>query len=353
MTTKIPNPSKETLRSVMQFLWAEEISPMEIHSRMKAVYGEKSLAYSTIKEWIRNFNKGRTSVTDRARSGAPVTATTERIVQKVNDKIIANRRVSVKDIAFELGVSSGSVWTVITSKLKLKKRCCQWVPHSLNDEQKRKRKALSLEHLTRFTNEPTLLDHVVTGDESYCFLYDPCGKRQSAEWRSSGESPPKKTRRDPYSKKVMMTFFFDNKGPVLLEFAENKSRVNSVAYQETLVRLRKALKNKRPGKLSSGVILLHDNARPHTAARTQEMIAKFRWEVLRHPPYSPDLSPCDYHVFSPLKKHLRSCHFASDGDLKAEASKWLRHQPKEFYQKGINRLIDQWRNCVISDGYYF
>jgi len=62
MTTKIPNPSKETLRSVMQFLWAEEISPMEIHSRMKAVYGEKSLAYSTIKEWIRNFNKGRTSV---------------------------------------------------------------------------------------------------------------------------------------------------------------------------------------------------------------------------------------------------------------------------------------------------
>ena len=56
--------------------------------------------------------------------------------------------------------------------------------------------------------------------------------------------------------------------------------------------------------LSKGIVLLHDDARPQAANRTQELIGSFGWEQLNHPPYSPDLAPSDYHVFLHLKKHL-------------------------------------------------
>jgi hypothetical protein len=53
--------------------------------------------------------------------------------------------------------------------------------------------------------------------------------------------------------------------------------------------------------LISGVVLLHDNACPHTAASTHALLEHFNWELFEHPPYSPDLALCDYHLFTYLK----------------------------------------------------
>ncbi|KAJ8939946.1 hypothetical protein NQ318_007874 [Aromia moschata] len=44
------------------------------------------------------------------------------------------------------------------------------------------------------------------------------------------------------------------------------------------------------------VVLLQDNARPHTTAITQSKLVEMHWDQLEHPPYSPDLSPCNYHL---------------------------------------------------------
>ena len=49
-------------------------------------------------------------------------------------------------------------------------------------------------------------------------------------------------------------------------------------------------KIKTPGMLSDGIILLHDNARPHTANLVRDKLQRFGWETLQHPPYIPDLS---------------------------------------------------------------
>ena len=60
--------------------------------------------------------------------------------------------------------------------------------------------------------------------------------------------------------------------------------------------------SKHPGMLSDGIILLHDNARPHTVNLARDKLRRFGWETLQHPPYSPDISSCDYHIFGDLKK---------------------------------------------------
>jgi histone-lysine N-methyltransferase SETMAR len=56
--------------------------------------------------------------------------------------------------------------------------------------------------------------------------------------------------------------------------------------------------------LTSGVVLLHENARPHSAARTRALLQQFNWELFVHPPYSLDLTPSDYNLFTFLKNWL-------------------------------------------------
>ena len=104
--------------------------------------------------------------------------------------------------------------------------------------------------------------------------------------------------------KVKLTFFFDQDGPLLKNFLQRGITVNAHRYSQTLTTLRQAIKSKRPGKLTCGTILFHDNASPHTAHTIMALLQEFKWTVPGHPTYSPDLSPCDYAIFGPLKKAL-------------------------------------------------
>ncbi|GFU17889.1 histone-lysine N-methyltransferase SETMAR [Trichonephila clavipes] len=121
--------------------------------------------------------------------------------------------------------------------------------------------------------------------------------------------------------------------------------MNSDVYYETLPRLRRSIKNKRPGLPTEGVVLLHDNAPPHVSRGTQ-MELDFKWETLDHPPYSPDMMPCDFHVFGPLKKHLKGKCFNSDDVLKDTVKDWVSSQSQEFWEQGILRLVHQWDRCA-------
>ena len=58
--------------------------------------------------------------------------------------------------------------------------------------------------------------------------------------------------------------------------------------------LEHAIKSNHPGMLSDGIILLHDNACPHTANLVRDKLQRFCWKTLQHPPYNPDLSSCAF-----------------------------------------------------------
>lgn len=63
------------------------------------------------------------------------------------------------------------------------------------------------------------------------------------------------------------------------------------------------IQNHRRGRLFSVVRLLLNNTRPHVSHRTQELLKDFGWTIVPHPPYSPNLAPCDYYLFPKLKGH--------------------------------------------------
>ena len=103
-----------------------------------------------------------------------------------------------------------------------------------------------------------------------------------------------------FTRKVMLTVFWDVQGPITISFFEKGSFVNSAHYCKLLKQVKKDIKNKRRSHQSKGVIMHYDNARPHTAAQTVQTINNLGWELLPHPPYSPDLTPSDFHLFGPF-----------------------------------------------------
>ena len=116
--------------------------------------------------------------------------------------------------------------------------------------------------------------------------------------------------------------------------------------------LRPAIRSKRRGRLTQGVLLLHNNACPHTAHLTINTILQLNWEVLEHPAYSPDLAPSDFHLFGPLKNALRGRRFAADDEVKVAVHDWLRSQPQTFFSNGIKKLTDRWAKCIEKKGDY-
>ena len=76
-------------------------------------------------------------------------------------------------------------------------------------------------------------------------------------------------------------------------------------------------------------------------------------ELISHPPYSPDLAPCDYWVFPFLKDIIRGRRFESLEDLKVEAQRILRFTPKEKFRENLQKLEMRYEKCVEKGGAYF
>jgi histone-lysine N-methyltransferase SETMAR len=97
-----------------------------------------------------------------------------------------------------------------------------------------------------------------------------------------------------------------------VEFLSQSSTFNAGVYCDTPKKQLRAIQNKQRVMLSQGVVMLHDNACPHTAATTQDLMATFGREQLYHPPYSSDLAPSEFHVFLYLKTFLHGQRFHDD-----------------------------------------
>jgi hypothetical protein len=86
--------------------------------------------------------------------------------------------------------------------------------------------------------------------------------------------------------------------------------------------------------LSQGVVMLHDNACPHTAPATQDLIATFCWEQFDHPSYNPDLAPSDFHVFLHLKTFLGGRRFHDTTRSKKPLTRGLQRRLRHFTMQG-------------------
>ncbi|GBP81044.1 Mariner Mos1 transposase [Eumeta japonica] len=77
------------------------------------------------------------------------------------------------------------------------------------------------------------------------------------------------------------------------------------------------------------------------------------WQILPHPPYSPDTAPSDYHLFRSMAHALSEQRFTSYEDTENWVDSWIASKDKEFFRLEIRTLPERWKKVVASDGQYF
>ena len=148
----------------------------------------------------------------------------------------------------------------------------------------------------------------------------------------------------------MLSVFWDCKGVIHHEFLPRGNTLNAETYCQQLERANQKLLEKRPQLHQP--IFLHDNARPHIAAASIEKLLDLGWEVLVHPPYSPDMAPTDFHLFLALQNVLRDQTFTSGNALIEAVEEFLTAKNEEFFSNGILKLPGKWRDILRSNGDY-
>ena len=210
------------------------------------------------------------------------------------------------------GIHSSSV-LILRERLGLHKICARWVLHSLTDEQKQSRVRLASQVIEKYDkSDPRRLEEIVTGNETWIYQFQRDSKAETKVWVSSEGDRPVIARRCKTSNGMLYAIFFDSKGLVLQIPVLKGSSVTGKFYRESvLTQLVDFYQKRRPRTDVRSIKLLHDNAPAHKSATVQEYLKEFGLDVLDHPPYSPDLSPCDFWLFPRLKEMLAGHRFES------------------------------------------
>ncbi len=340
-------------RYVTWFLLQQGKIGAEISKQIQEVCGQGAAPTRTIYNWITLFKEGKTSKEDLAKSGRPSTSLTPEKIGIVREMIENDRRICISEIADRLGISYGSVFSIIHDQLNLSKLSCRWIPKLLTPENKQIRVSLSRALLDMANKEGDgFFDRIITGDEKW-FLYSEAeSKNESREWRTVGSPPPLKLRSSWSGRKQMAIVFWDSQGIILTKWLPQGQTVNAHFYCEVLKDLKEEIKLKRRGKLTRGVLLQHDNARPHTAHKTLLAIEQLGFELLPHPPYSPDLAPSDYWLFGEMAKHARGKSYSNIQHMSADLARWASEVETSWYSRGIKMLRERWERCIQMKGEY-
>ena len=141
-----------------------------------------------------------------------------------------------------------------------------------------------------------------------------------------------------------MCIWWDWKGVIDNELLPENQTINSNKYCSQLDQLKVALDEKPPELVNRKHIIFHqDNARSHVSLMTRQKLLQLGWEVLIHPPYSPDIAPSDFHLFRSLQNSLNGRKFNSLEYCKRHLEQFFAQKDKKFWEDGIMKLPENGR----------
>lgn len=339
-------PTKRHLREALLFGFHLKKSAAECHQMLSKAYDEYSPSISTCEYWYRRFRSGDFDTEDKIRPGQPT---------KVNDMelealVDQDPTATQEELAKSLDVSR----TTISRRLKsigMIQKQGNWLPYELKSRDVERRKFIC-ELLLQRHQRKNFLHRILTGDEKWVRFDNP--KRRKS-WCRPGEPSKSIAKPNIHSAKLMLCIWWDQLGVVYYELLKPNETITSEVYKHQIEQLSQELQVKRPDYKGrhDKVILLHDNARPHTGKVVKDTLENLNWEILPHPPYSPDIAPSDFHLFRSMTHALSDQCFHSYEDTKKWVDSWIASKDASFFRRGIHLLPERWEKVVSSDGQYF
>ena len=151
-----------------------------------------------------------------------------------------------------------------------------------------------------------------------------------------------------------MAIFFRSSGFVAAVPLEDRKTVTADWYTTVcLPKLIIAIDSHREKTGVSRLLLHHDNASSHTALRTREFLENSGLKTLPHPPYSPELVPCDFWLFSTIKDELRGKRFSTNEELAGALFEVIDTIPKDEWKMCFNKWFNRMKKCIEYHGEYF
>lgn len=322
---------------------------------MEKVYGSCKVSYETVRRWKKKFDTGVESVKDAGKSGRPVTATGKSNVSKVRDMIETDGRHTIRDIARAVGISLSRTHFILKRILKVRKISARWIPHLLTDYQKRGRVKMAKQLLKKFPKfNQRQFANIVTGDETWVHYFEPVRKVGNKIWLTKHGRRPVVAKKTMSTKKVLYAIFFSCDG-IAIQVPVPKGKCVTGRYYRDVVlkKLKKYYQKRRTVTGFKHVRLLHDNAPAHTSQIVREFLKSEKVTVLPHPPYSPDLAPCDFFLFPKLKNFLSGRRYNSRQAVGSAVSQCLRGIPKSAYRDAFQKWIHRLKLCISNHGEYF
>ena len=276
------------------------------------------------------------------------------LIGQIKNFMDKDHYVSIETISAQFDINVGTVHTIIHEELKMPKICTKFVPRVLREDQKERCYHDSREIVELINSDPTVLDALVTCDESWIYCYDPETKRQSSQWKHASSPRPRKARQSKSTHKLLMIPCFDSTGMIYMHWIPTGQTVNKEFYVEVLRGFRKRFRWKRPALFKSGQWHFHqDNAPVHNSILVTDYLTKMGIKTIPQPPYSPDLVPCDFWLFPKLKEKLRGCRYETIEEMKEAVTKVIDTLTQEDFHGAFQKLLEWYNKCIAAGGDYF
>lgn len=335
------SPSKEHIRHCLLYEYRRRSSATTANANINEVY-PNAVNVRTCQRWFLRFRSGDMDLNDKPRSGRPEIIDEEALLAAIEE----DPRRTIQDLATFLNIS----WSTVQEHLhKLGKvwREGVWIPHHLTDSQREQRVILCTSLLSRHQATP-FLHNMITCDEKWILFTNPHRHKQ---WLSPNQDPIPTPKSELHPKKVMLSVWWTIFGILHWELLEDGKTITSELYCEQLDRVNERLPS-QPQISPQNIVYHHDNARPHSALATQRKIRSLGWDLLPHPPYSPDCAPSDYHLFRSMQHWLCDKTFQDRAEIQVSLTEYFASKDQSFFRSGIEKLIPIWTKIVASDGNY-
>jgi hypothetical protein len=187
---------------------------------------------------------------------------------------------------------------------------------------------------------------IVTGDE-FWFLQN---YEHRQIWCLPGDEVPKRVSRTIATPKKMLTVFLGVDGVVFTGWLPDGERFNSDYFCiHVLQPLAEILYRGRDAH-SAKPIVHFDNATLHRAARTEQCFVDSKFRHAPRPPYSPDISPCDFFLFEDLKTKLRGEEFEGMDALQARVEELLGQVTPDLMRRVYEHWIERLEQVISTNG---
>ncbi|GFS11222.1 transposase, partial [Elysia marginata] len=184
----------------------------------------------------KEFNEGKESLSNCPRLGLPKSCVNEQTIASIKRDIDENHHISVRELSDTNDLSYGTVHTIITEHLRMKKVFVRWIPHLLTVDQKRERVRCAVELLNMFESLGLKrLSNIVPGDETWFPFFIIPPKRLNRMWVDGQGDRPVVLRPGFQSRKRMFTVFFNYSGPLVVDILHQDTTMTATYYVQKML----------------------------------------------------------------------------------------------------------------------